>query len=182
MSAQKSSPSSTNQGYKRPYVRLYYVLLVLSTIGTFMSLTGVSSLPRVIEQFSEHPLYASIGLINLLVVLPVSIAALILLWRKHPDGIKLKLAAYAAAILLTFTGTFVTPQSSFEEATQATIENFERQGQSIDPEFARSLAETSFYGASWMLILSNIVFAHLWLKAWKQQIRADRKHEHKNHP
>lgn len=154
------------------YTRFYKVMLVLSTIGTVLGLTSMRSLPEAIELFGEEPVYAGATLVSLLVGLPLAVAALILLWQKHPSGIQLKLASYGVSILTVLVSIPVAGPA-IERMHAQLHAGFEDEGLNVSWEVAGEVASLTFYATMAVSIALSIGFATLWWKAWQGQQKHD---------
>jgi len=165
---QKNTPLNTTR-----YHGFYLTMLILSTIGTTLGVIGLWGIIDTIEMFDRSPVYAVFSLINVLVVLPIAIWALILLWFKHPLGIWLKLSTYGASIicaigLLLSASPIITFLSS-EAITQVRTSS----DQALSNSFIESITTIALYGGLVLSIVVSIVFGLLWYFAWKKQSKAD---------
>ena len=180
----RQSPVTAWRWFSRRFTPLYRTLFILSTFAIVLSLFNVGSIRTSISHLGSDPVYAWAGIASTLIVLPLSLAALILLWHKHPLGIRLKLLSYLAAILVTIAG-FFTSRVTLQTAIDTSIEQVKRSGASgLDEASVIRIAEFSFYGSLWLAIAASVVFALLWLRAWRRQQRHDKKrsdHKEKNH-
>lgn len=179
MTTRQSSDTAWRRFSKR-YIPLYRTLLILSSLAMVLSLFNVGSIRTSISHLGSDPIYAWAGIASTLIVLPLSLAALILLWHKHPLGIRLKLLSYLVAILVTIAG-FFTSGVTLQAAINTSTDQVKRSGASgLDEASITRIAEFSFYGSLWLAIAASVVFALLWWRAWRRQQRHDTKHnEHK---
>jgi hypothetical protein len=106
------------------------------------------------------------------------ISSLILLWHKHPFGIRLRLIGYLISTIATVLG-FFTSKETLHTVIQRTIETSKQTQGNLSPEVAANIGETSFYGALYIALATNVIFALLWWRAWKRQVRADKKKQQK---
>lgn len=169
------APETPFEQFKKRFVPLYRVLLILGVLAILMSLTALSSLRSVFGHFSTDPAYATSSLISALAVPALMISSLILLWHKHPVGIRLRLVGYGVSIGASIIGLF-TSSATIERITKEVIDAAIRDGNgAITREFASSVTEMSFYGTLYVSIGASLLFAWLWWKAWKKQIKTDTK-------
>lgn len=167
--------------FKETYAPRYRILLILSSIAAVLSLTSVGSIRTALEHLHADFFYALGGIITVGVVTPLLIASIILLWYKHPVGIRLRLAAYAAS-MVAVSSCFFTSRATIDETIHHAIEQAKASGSSMPPETVARITEISFYGALVTSIMLNIVFAILWWTAWKRQRAFDKKqHSPKKH-
>ena len=171
---QQSSSDTPLARFKATYTPLYRVLLVLGSIAALMSLAGISNLQTIIGYFSSDVFYATSGIITAIIVPLFMISSLILLWNKHPTGIKLRLTGYALSVVATIIGLF-TSQRTLTDITKNVLESAESATHVIGPEFATDITEVSFYGSLYVSIGASLLFAWLWWKAWKKQSYRDKK-------
>jgi hypothetical protein len=177
-STQTPVESTPYERFKKSYTPLYRTLLILSSIGVIVSLGSVDNTPVIFSELSHDFLYALEGIISIFIALPLLIASIVLLWKKHPVGISLRLAAYGATILSLITGFFITPER-MSAAKQLAAERALTVGGSFPKEAAENIAEASYYGAIWGSIIIALVFAALWWKAWRKQLAHDKKAQSK---
>lgn len=167
-------PITPFEQFKRTYTPLYRVLLVLGLFSVLFSLASIPSVRTLIEYLSQDIYYALHGLISLLIVLPLMIASLILLWHKHPVGIRLRLAGYGVSIVASIVGLFTSQETI--AALAATVQQANPQSTAgLSPEAAASITEASFYTTLYLSMFISLLFAHLWWKAWKKQLKKDKK-------
>lgn len=162
------------RAFKERYQPAYRVLLILSSLAALLSLTGVATIRTAIDQLPKDIFYGISGLASTLIVLPLMIASLILLWNKHPFGIKLRLIAYGATILANICSFFTSPET-MRTATQEAVESAIKGNSAMNADTAFQIAQTSFYGAIWLSIAGSILFAWLWWSAWRRQVKHDNK-------
>lgn len=175
----RQAPETPFERFKQTYTPLYRTLLVLGSIAVLISLTGLTNLRTTLGFFESDPIYATSGLISALIVPAFMIASLILLWHKHPAGIRLRLAGYAVSITASVVGLFTTA-ATLERITRETLEATIRNGGSgMSQELTASITESAFYGSLYLSIAINILFAWLWWKAWKKQLSVDAKKKEK---
>ena len=170
-------PSSW-QRFKATYTPLYRVLLILSSLA---AIYGLVSLPAGIgpafEALASDTIRGIGLLVNLFVVLPLSLAALFLLWNKHPVGITLKLASYGLAIIATSLSFFASSATlqTIIDASAASLKDNPQTATVLGPDAVASIATTSFYTSIVIVIIGNLIFAWLWWRAVRRQTRADAK-------
>ncbi len=168
-------PETPYERFKKTYTPLYRVLLVLGILAVFMSLAALTNLRTILDYFASDPIYATSGTISALVVPALMIASLILLWKKHPTGLRLRLIGYAVSISASFLA-FFTSKETLTNATRDVIEAAVRDGNgAITEELATQLTHASFYGSLYLSIGLSLLFAWLWWKAWKRQMKVDHK-------
>ena len=155
---------------KSRYTGFYLTMLILSTVGTALSMFGLAEIATYIGYLNEHTVYAVTMLVSLVVVLPVSVVALVLLWLKKLAGIWLKLGTYVAsivaAIVTLFSGSDVLKLEA-EKVLQETA------SAGIPASTVNALVSGMFYVALVFGIIISIVFALLWWFAWRKQRQAD---------
>ena len=87
----------------------------------------------------------------------------------------MRLVGYGVSIGASIIGLF-TSSATIERITKEVIDAAIRDGNgAITREFASSVTEMSFYGTLYVSIGASLLFAWLWWKAWKKQIKADTK-------
>lgn len=177
MSRKQLEPETPLERFKATYTPLYRVLLVLAALSVVISLPGVLNLRRILDILPSDPLYAASGLVSIFVVLPLMISSLFLLVQKHPAGIHIRLGGYAAAIIASILGMF-TSQETIKSVAQSALENAQKSAD-ITPEFALQVTEFSYFAALYFSVIISVLFAWLWWKAWKKQIRVDAKKQSK---
>lgn len=179
--ATSSQSSNIFIRFKSTYAPLYRTLLILSSIAALLSLADVGSIRVALDRLHMDLFSAVSGIITVCIVTPLLIASIILLWYKHPAGIRLRLAAYAASIVAVSFG-FFTSRDTINETIQHSIEQAKASGSSMPSETVARITETSFYGALIVSIIISIGFAILWWIAWKRQISYDKsQHSPKKH-
>lgn len=155
------------------YQGFYLTMLILSTVGTAFGVIGLWGVIDTIALFNTAPVYAVLSLINVIVVLPVAIWALILLWMKQPLGIWLKLSTYAVSILCSIGLLFSAGPVIKLYITEAVAEMAKTPNQSVDASIIESIATIALYAGIGLSILGSIAFGLLWYFAWKKQSEAD---------
>jgi hypothetical protein len=155
------------------YQGFYLTMLILSTVGTAFGIVGLWGIVDTIALFNDAPVYAILSLINVLVVLPVAIWALILLWLKHPLGIWLKLGTYAVSIICAIGLLFSAGPVIKVYLAEALAEMAKRPNQSVDASIVEGIATIALYAGIALTIMSSIAFGLLWYFAWKKQSEAD---------
>lgn len=173
--ATSTDPTTPLERFKTTYILRYRILLILSTLGTAVSLAGIQSLPSSIGQLSNYPVYSLASMLSLIVVLPLAIAALVLLWHKHPTGIRLKLLSYAIGAGLVIISLFTIPPTLIADTATRLAEQMSGQGYILTVQSAEALTELSVYSAFIFTLISYGIFARLWWTAWKKQCKADSK-------
>ena len=169
------TPETPYERFKATYTPLYRILLILGGIAVLMSLASLTNLRAIFDYFSLDLMYALSGLISALIVPAFMISSLILLWYKHPVGIRLRLAGYGVSIVASITGLFTSP-ATLERLTKEVVEAAIRDGNgAITPQLAANITEASYYGALYISIGASLVFAWLWWKAWTKQVKVDAK-------
>ncbi|GEM_PF-4217108 len=161
--------------FKKKYSPLYRTLLILGFLAALISLANLSNIRTTFNSFSTDIFYGISSVITTLIVPAFMISSLILLWHKHPTGIRLRLAGYGASIIASVIG-FFTSHTTLERITQDVLEQSRQSdAAAISLETAATLTEATFYGALYLSIGASLLFAWLWWKAWKRQIKIDAK-------
>lgn len=155
---------------KSRYTGFYLTMLILSTVGTALSMFGLAEIATYIGYLNEHTVYAVTMLVSLVVVLPVSVVALVLLWLKKSAGIWLKLGTYAASVITAVVAAFSSSGVVKLEAEKILQENASA---GIPASTMNALVSGVFYAAIVFGILISIAFALLWWFAWRKQRQAD---------
>lgn len=147
-------------------------MLVLSTIGTSVGLFNLFSLPNTLALLDESRIYGGLYLI-LTIVWLVSIVALVLLWKKHPLGIQLKLSCYIVSILVTI-GLVLNSEPIVALLTADIEAELARSNpQDLSSSMVSDVARSAYYlGLSFSVMLSTGFF-WLWRKAWQSQEKFD---------
>lgn len=171
----KISPDTPFERFKKTYTPLYRTLLILSGIAALMSLSALTNLRTTIGHFADDPMYATSAIISTLVVPAFMISSLILLWHKHPTGIRLRISGYGVSIIASVIGLSTSPET-LARVTKDIIDATVRDGNgAITHEFAANITEVSFYGSLYIAIGASLLFAWLWWKAWDTQMKVDAK-------
>lgn len=171
-STTESTPPVVNTPHESPrYTKFYLTLLILSTIGTALSLYSLFNIPTIIEQFDLSPTYAIFGLANVVIML-VSVVALVLLWQKNIAGLWLKLGSYAASFV-AIIGMALSSGPILELTFDEIKESLARDGISTDPALIDDLVSMFYYAGIAIGLIVIVTFAILWWFAWKNQQKAD---------
>ena len=109
-------------------------------------------------------------MVSMLLVYPVSITALVLLWRKQIVGLWLKIASYAASIMLSIVSMLVAT-GVLQEEVKAALASAE--SQALPRSVMEGIITGTYYTGMIFGIFVSIVFALLWVFAWRSQRRAD---------
>ena len=157
------------------YVPLYRALLVLGLLSALLSLNSIPSIQNYISHINTDIFYALGGLISILVVSPVMIASLILLYKVHPAGMRLRFAGYGLSIISASLGFFASKETLNAIVDRAVEAAEDASGGALAADAAHTVAETSYYVGIALTILISITFAALWAIAWKKQIAKDNK-------
>lgn len=166
------TPPTVNQPYSSSrYIKFYFTLLILSTIGTGLALLGLFSIPETMSNLAIAPVYTILSLAGYVVTL-VSAVALVLLWQKNIAGLWLKLGSYAANLLLT-VGLLITSGPVLQNVIKETTASIAEQGQAVDESMVTSFITYFFYIGLGLAMVASVVFAILWWFAWKNQQKAD---------
>lgn len=155
------------------YTRFYKTMLILSTIGTSIMVMGIINLPTIIDTYATAPLYSIINIAGYVVTL-LSVVALVLLWRKDINGLYLKIGTYVAAVLLNI-GIFFTSSTVLGDLADEATREMSKQGKSLNNSTLTAIIDSMFFVAIVLTIMSAVIFAVLWLLAWKGQVKADSK-------
>ncbi len=166
--APENKPLNTSR-----YIGFYLTLLILSTVGTSFGIFGLFGIPEVIRQFELSPLYASLSLFNVLVILPVAIWALVLLWLKRPLGIWLKLGTYAVSIVSSAISLFAVSPIIKDFTKKALAEAAKSSDQKLSSSLVEGITSFTIYAGFTLAIAVSVIFGLLWWFAWKKQAEAD---------
>lgn len=155
---------------RKKYTNYYLTLLILSTVGTGLSLTSLIELPQVVGYLSTDTAYAVAWLLSMFFIWPIAVIALVLLWRKHPVGIWLKLGTYGLSIIATLVMAFtaggvVQKELSVQLRDQATA--------GLSESTLMSITNAAFYASIVFSIIMAIAFALMWWFAYRGQVRED---------
>jgi hypothetical protein len=171
---QTQSTSSHNETPNSPrYTPFYLTLLILSTIGTVLSLPELWAVRESISQLTANPINAIANLASALVILPIAVVALILLWRKDSFGIWLKLSTYAATIVVTVANLLVAEQTLKSVLAQAITDDAKQGTSALGSHLITTIITSTYYTGLIVAIVASVVFGILWWLAWKKQITAD---------
>lgn len=165
----EQAPATVNESYtKRRYVPFYLTMLILSTIGTSVSVIGIFGLQETITNLPTAPVFYSAAIISTLAWI-VSVVGLIFLWQKNPLGIQLKLTSYAVQFVAT-AASLVTIRPFLTEIIDTAV----REGKG---EISRVMAEQVVTGIVFVVyglsLVMTALFAFLWYKAWQSQSEED---------
>ena len=157
-----------NDKARSRYTKFYLTMLILSTIGTFFGSIAILSLPSTIALLDVSRPYGSLSLI-LSAVWIVSVVALVLLWKKHPLGIQLKLSCYIVSILATI-GLVMSSEPIIELLiSDIEAELMRSNPQELSADAVSDVARSAYYlGLSFSVTISTAFF-WLWRKAWQLQ-------------
>lgn len=169
------APKTPYEIFKQRYAPLYRVLLVLGVIAAFLSLASLTNVRTIFGYFQSDPIYATSSLMTALIVPALMISSLILLWHKHPTGIRIRLIGYGVSIAASAIGLFTSPTTLERIAKEVTDAAIRNSNGVMTENLAASITQTSFYGALYISIGVSLLFAWLWLKAWKRQMKVDTK-------
>lgn len=164
----QTSPSTPA---RTTYTSFYLVMLIITTIGVASSAWGVFEVFNLFAYFSAAPLYASLMLTSL-ALLPVSIAALILLYQKLKPGLVLLLVSLAIDFVIALALLFCTDQMISYTLATSSPQDIDGSG---GIEFFTTFMTIVWYAA---LIIGNTLIlaaAILWHFAWRNQLAADKK-------
>jgi hypothetical protein len=152
------------------YTTFYRVMLILSTIGTSLSVLSLPvALLSIRDDFAVSVPFASLSIGTYLATV-VSVAALIFLWQKrNPLGIYLKIGTYAVLFIVS-VGQLFFLEPVIADAVQQIMK--EDTGQS--EEAVRAASSLGIYTAYALTFVSTIVMSTLWWFAYKGQRAADK--------
>lgn len=171
---QSQPPLSHNKTAEPPrYTPFYLTLLILSTIGTTLGLSELWIVRESINELATNPVNAIANLASALVILPIAVTALVLLWRKDPFGIWLKLSTYVATIIVTVANLFVSKQILKSAVAQAVADDAKQGTSSLGSSLITTIVTSTYYVALAVAIIASIMFGILWWFAWKKQVAAD---------
>ena len=143
------------------YIGFYLTMLILSTVGTSFSLFNLIGIADTLQLFDKSPLFVIFDLVTVLVVLPVSIWALVLLWLKRPLGIWLKLSTYAVSVI-SYIVLLVTASPLIRYYTDQVLAEMAKSDQTISTSFIEGFTAAMIYGGLVLSIIVSIVFGLLW--------------------
>lgn len=152
------------------YTKFYLTMLILSTIGTSLGLLGLIAIPETLDELHTNPINAVTSLIQIFLILPASILALVLLWRKQILGLWIKLATYAASILVVAV-SFLAIDQTIKQAVDVALKDVAANDSNRD--FVVAFTTGAFYAGMTLTVITSIVFGILWWFAWKNQAAAD---------
>ena len=155
---------------RRKYTNYYLTLLILSTVGTSLSLTSLIELPQVVGYLSTDTAYAVAWLLSVFFIWPIAVIALVLLWRKHPVGIWLKLGTYGLSIITTLVMAF-TASGVLQKELSVQLRDQATAG--LSESTLMSIANAAFYASIVFGIIMAIAFALMWWFAYRGQVRED---------
>lgn len=147
-------------------------MLVLSTVGTLVSLYGLLSLPLYVARIGNEPVFSITNLVTAALVTPAAVLALVLLWRKHPLGIWLKLNTYGASVVAFLVLLLFTERSAITKLVEQSQADLASTG-GLSEAAIEQIVNVTYYGTLVISIVASIVFALLWWSAWKRQLQAD---------
>lgn len=154
------------------YIGFYLTMLILSTAGTSFNLFNFVGITDTLQLFDKSPLFVIFDLVTILVVIPLSIWALVLLWLKRPLGIWLKLGTYTLSIV-SYVVLLITASPIVRHFTDQVLAEMAKSNQTVTTAFVEGFTATIFYGGLIISIVVAIVFGLLWYFAWKKQTEAD---------
>ena len=170
-----TTPSSTQplppiERPRKKYTNYYLTLLILSTVGTGLSLTSLIELPQVVGYLSTDTAYAVAWLLSVFFIWPIAVIALVLLWRKHLVGIWLKLGTYGLSIITTLVMAF-TASGVLQKELSVQLRDQATAG--LSESTLMSIANAAFYASIVFGIIMAIAFALMWWFAYRGQVRED---------
>ena len=170
-----TTPSSTQplppiEQLRKKYTNYYLTLLILSTVGTGLSLTSLIELPQVVGYLSTDTAYAVAWLLSMFFIWPIAVIALVLLWRKHPVGIWLKLGTYGLSIITTLVMAF-TASGVLQKELSVQLRDQATAG--LSESTLMSITNAAFYVSILFSIIMAIAFALMWWFAYRGQVRED---------
>ena len=170
-----TTPSSTQplppiERPRKKYTTFYLTLLILSTVGTSLSLTSLIELPQVVGYLSTDTAYAVAWLLSVFFIWPIAVIALVLLWRKHPVGIWLKLGTYGLSIITTLVMAF-TASGVLQKELSVQLRDQATAG--LSESTLTSIANAAFYVSIVFSVIMAIAFALMWWFAYRGQVRED---------
>lgn len=142
-------------------------MLILTTIGTAFSLWGVLDIYPLIAHFSAGPLYAGLMLASL-AVLPLAVAALILLYRKQKLGLTLILTSLAINFVIGLGLLLCTDQMVAHTLASTASQDIAAFG---DKDSFITFTKVLWYVITVIGELFVITAAVLWHFAWQDQIK-----------
>ncbi|MNH27912.1 hypothetical protein D3C73_103610 [compost metagenome] len=167
-------PQTTPLYQEGRYTKFYLTMLILSTIGTTLGLLGLIAIPETLNELQTNPINSITSLVQIFLILPASILALVLLWRKQILGLWIKLGTYAATIL-TIAVSLLAINQTIKQAVDIALKDIAADDGSRG--FVVSFTTGAFYAGIIMSVVVSITFAILWWFAWKNQAAADAKNK-----
>ena len=155
---------------RKKYTTFYLTLLILSTVGTSLSLTSLIELPQVVGYLSTDTAYAVAWLLSVFFIWPIAVIALVLLWRKHPVGIWLKLGTYGLSIITTLVMAF-TASGVLQKELSVQLRDQATAG--LSESTLTSITNAAFYASIVFSVIMAIAFALMWWFAYRGQVRED---------
>lgn len=167
---QPRGPQTEPLSLESRYTKFYLTMLILSTIGTLSGVLNIVTLPQVLDQLQSNQFSSVLSLINILVVFPASVIALVLLWQKRIFGLWIKLSAYAISLIIIGLG-FITIDETISKAVKLATKDLA--GDNATQQFATTFTSATIYISIVLAVVTSITFGILWWFAWKNQAAAD---------
>lgn len=157
-----------------PYSRYFKTLLILSTIGTSLSLLGgLLSLPQIGSSFSIGLGYGLLTVVSYLTAI-VAAVGVWYLWKKQPIGLVLKLTAYGVTVATSIIMLYID-----KPVIAATVERVREQtalsGKVVNDKLIDSVVNLMFSFTYVGAVIVSVTFGLLWWYAWKSQQKHDQK-------
>jgi hypothetical protein len=189
------SPQNNNQNMgpmapvspKSKYSTFYLIMLILATIGAIFGFFGFfASVVSIVFYFSEKPIMAVIGVINIALGI-ASIVSLILLYMKKRAGFIMRMLLIGLSLMLTIFSMVATKSdfierfnkgfdSSYGSSTESKTAEEEQAAASIKGfvnQYGGGASVISAVFSVLLVIIFNVSYGLLWFFAWKSQLKHD---------
>ena len=169
------TPDTPFEQFKKKFTPLYRTLLILGVLAILSSLITLTNLRPVFGYFPTDPLYAISATLSSLIVPVLMLASLFLLWHKHIAGLRIRLIGYGISIIASILGLFTSTDTISHMTREVVDTTLQNSNGIITSEIAAQITEASFFSSLYLSIGVSMLFALLWWKAWKRQIKVDAK-------
>ena len=169
------TPDTPFEQFKKKFTPLYRTLLILGVLAILSSLITLTNLRPVFGYFPTDPLYAISATLSSLIVPVLMLASLFLLWHKHIAGLRIRFIGYGVSIIASILGLFTSTDTISHMTREVVDTTLQNSNGIITSEIAAQITEASFFSSLYLSIGVSMLFAWLWWKAWKRQIKVDAK-------
>jgi hypothetical protein len=154
------------------YSRYFKVLLILSTIGTSLSIIGglISSV-QIPASFSVNLAYGIMTVTSYITVIIATIG-LWFLWKKKYIGLILKLSSYGLTVLSSCIMLAIS-QPIIEDTVKNIRDQTIQSGQEINLKLIEAVVNLTFSLTYVAAIVGSVTFGILWCFAWRSQQKYD---------